>query len=181
MNRAALLTLGVMVFIVALGALYIFFLDESERQKNNQTPAAVALLVENESESFTDKDGNKVAFEEDFGKIMVVSSWASWCPQCGEDLKRLDEVAKEFEGREVVFLAINRGEDKYSAERYLATIEQPQTLRIILDPTDHFFVKNEGYAMPETVVYDEHGQILQHQRGDLNQDDLRNTLKNNLE
>jgi thiol-disulfide isomerase/thioredoxin len=181
MSKTAVYTLGVMAVIIAVGVVIIFFLDESDKQKRNETPAAKALLIEDETKSFTDTEGNKVAFDDDFGKLMVVSSWASWCPQCGEDLKRLDEVAKEFEGKEVVFLAINRGEDKYVAERYLTTIERPQTLRVILDPADYFFIKNEGYAMPETVVYDENGLVLQHQRGSLNQDDLRNALKNNLE
>jgi thiol-disulfide isomerase/thioredoxin len=181
MNKTGLITLALMLFVVAAGTTYIFFLDESEKQKRNRTPAAVALLVENTANSFLDTTQNKVNFEEYFGKVIVVSSWASWCPQCGGDITSLDRVASEFQDREVVFLAINRAENPTTAERYLNTIETPKHIRIILDPSDHFFATNLGYAMPETIIYDENGAIISHQRGNLDTDGLKKSIFEALE
>lgn len=181
MNKTALITLAGMLFIVALGAVYIFFLDESEKQKRNETPAATALLIENEESAYTDMTQSKVDFSADFGKVLVVSSWASWCPQCAEDIGRLDKVAAEFKDREVVFLAINRAENPATAERFLNTFNKPEHVRVILDSSDHFFTANAGYAMPETIVYDEDGQVKSHQRGDLNTDELKKTISEALE
>lgn len=176
MNRAVLITLLAMLFIVAVGAAYIFFLDESEKQGRNETPAANALLITDEEKSYLDIAQNKVDLSDEFGKVMVVSSWASWCPQCAEDIARLDQVAAEFKDREVVFLAINRAENPYTAERFLNTLKKPEFVRIILDPSDHFFAANAGYAMPETIVYGENGDIISHQRGNLNTEELKKTI-----
>jgi thiol-disulfide isomerase/thioredoxin len=181
MNKAALITLLAMLFVVAAGAVYIFFLDESEKQKRNETPAANALLIEDEQNAYLDMSQSKVDFAGDIGKVLVVSSWASWCPQCAEDIGRLDQVASEFKDREVVFLAINRAENPYTAERFLNTFQKPQNVRIVLDPSDHFFASNAGYAMPETIVYDEDGEIKSHQRGNLNTDELKKAIFEALE
>ncbi len=176
MSRTALITLLAMFLVVAAGAVYIFFLDEGEKQKRNETPAASALFIENEQDAFLDMSQNKVDFSDDFGKVLVVSSWASWCPQCAEDITRLDQVAAEFKDREVVFFAINRAENPYTAERFLSTIQKPEHVRVILDPSDHFFAANAGYAMPETIIYDENGEIKSHQRGNLNTDELKKAI-----
>ncbi|MEY2664969.1 MAG: hypothetical protein RLZZ480_74 [Candidatus Parcubacteria bacterium] len=181
MNRAAYITLAVMAVVVLLGIGYIFLLDESEKQTRNETPAARALLPGTETESFTDKDGNPLSVADDFGKVIVAISWASWCPQCADDIKKLDELAREFEGKDVVFYAINRAEDKYSAERYLATMTAPERVKIILDPKDHFFAASAGYAMPETILYDREGGVAAHIRGNLAPDELKNAIYTALE
>ena len=181
MSKPTLITLLVMVVVVAAGAVYIFFLDESEKQKRNETPAARALLIEDEKSAYLDMAQTKINLSDDFGKIIVVSSWASWCPQCAQDIERLDQVAGEFKDKEVVFLAINRAENPYSAERFLNTFNKPEHVRIILDPGDHFFAENAGYAMPETIVYDKNGEVKSHQRGDLNTDELKKAIFEALE
>lgn len=181
MSKATLITLVVMAFVVAAGTVYIFFLDESEKQKRNETPAARALLIEDEQSAYLDMAQTKINLSDDFGKIIVVSSWASWCPQCAQDIGRLDKVAGEFKDKEVVFLAINRAENPYTAERFLNTFNKPEHVRIILDPGDHFFAENAGYAMPETIVYDKNGEVKSHQRGDLNTDELKKAIFEALE
>jgi thiol-disulfide isomerase/thioredoxin len=105
-----------------------------------------------------------------------VSSWASWCPQCAKDIELLDQIAAEFKDKNVVFLAINRAENPYTAERFLNTTKKPEYVRLVLDPSDHFFVANTGYAMPETIVYDQNGEVKSHQRGDINSEELKKAI-----
>jgi hypothetical protein len=73
-------------------------------------------------------------------------------------------------------MAINRAENPYTAERFLNTIQKPSHVRVILDPSDHFFAANAGYAMPETIVYGADGEIKSHQRGNLNTDELKKAI-----
>jgi thiol-disulfide isomerase/thioredoxin len=177
MTKGGMVTLGVMAAIITVVALYIFFRDESILQKHNSTPAATALLPENQSDSFQSLSGEPVSLAKDFGNILVVSSWASWCPQCTGDFAKLGEVATEFKDKEVTVYAVNRGEDMYSAERYLATIQKPENVQFILDQSDYYFKNSEGYAMPETIVYNESGEVVLHLRGELRLEELKNTLK----
>jgi thiol-disulfide isomerase/thioredoxin len=181
MNRAGIITIGVMAFIIVLALSYILLRDESVLQKHSQTPAAKALLIDAPENAFTDLGGNTVSVSEHFGDIIVVTSWASWCPQCLEGFPQLGQLAQEYQDRGVVILAINRAEDKYSAERYLATVTIPEGLKIVLDPSDHYFSQSGGYAMPETIIYNKDGQEDLHQRGNLNTEEIRQHLNTLLE
>jgi thiol-disulfide isomerase/thioredoxin len=176
MNRSGWITLGVMGAVIAVVVLYILLRDQSLLQKHNNTPAATALLPE-ETDSFTSLQGEPVSLAEDFGSIMVVSSWASWCPQCADNFPGLNEIATEFADKDVVVYAVNRGEDQYSAERYLSTISKPDSVNFILDQKDFFFKQSAGYAMPETIVYNEAGDVVLEQRGEVRVDELRETLR----
>lgn len=68
-KTASFVTFFAMGLVVVAGLLYIFFIDESEVQKRKNTPAAEALIIDNPEESFTDKDGNPVSVNDQFGKL----------------------------------------------------------------------------------------------------------------
>jgi thiol-disulfide isomerase/thioredoxin len=177
MKRAGYITILIMVTIVALGVLYVLFLqDESEVQQRQNTPAAQALLPPAEVASFTTLAGEPTSVSDDFGSIMVITTWASWCPLCAADFPALGEIAEQYSQEDVVVYALNRGEDPYSAERFLATIEEPTSVRYILDPSDFYFTESDSYAMPETVVYDKKGNVLLRQAGELRPDEIRAVL-----
>ncbi|MEN9920934.1 MAG: hypothetical protein RL538_827 [Candidatus Parcubacteria bacterium] len=172
-----MVTLVLIALVVFAGVIYIlFFIDPSEVQKRNNTPAATALIIDNPEQSFTDLEGNQKNVNEHFGKIIVVTSWASWCPQCKEGIEKLGPVATDYKERDVVVLAVNRAEDRYTAERYLSTITTPPDVEIVLDPSDYYFKASTGYAMPETIIYTEDGEIALHQRGNINTDEVRAKL-----
>lgn len=173
--------MAVMLLVVVLGVLYLTFRDQSILQKRNSTPAATALLPDKEDAQFTDLQGQPVSLAPEFGQVIVVFSWASWCPSCTSEFGRLAEIAQFYKDREVVVLAVNRGEDKYSAERFLATITPPQEIQFILDPNDFYFSNSSGYAMPETIIYAKNGEILTHQRGEVRQDELKQAIDKGLE
>jgi thiol-disulfide isomerase/thioredoxin len=165
-----------MVIVLVAGLIYILSIDESDVQKRNQTDAAQALVVPEDSQSFTDTLGVALTLDDYLGEVVVVTSWASWCPQCATDLPLLAAIADDYTEREVVFLAINRSESLAMAERFLNTLSSRPDLQFIMDPSDHFFNANEGYAMPETVVYDQKGSIVLQQRGELREAELRSVL-----
>ena len=182
MKKTDIVTIAVMGGIIALGVLYIFFFqDQSEVQQRQNTPAAQALLPPEDVQSFTDLAGQPFSVSESFGSVMVVMTWASWCPLCAADFAPYGDIATEYKDRGVVFYALNRGEDPYSAERFLATIDEPTSVRYILDPSDYFFAQSEGYAMPETIVYNKEGGVVLRQHGSLRPDELRTVLNNILE
>lgn len=169
-----------MVLIIAFLSLYFIFRDQSEVQKRNNTPAASALLPEPGEATFTDLTGTEVSLAPNFGKVIVATSWASWCPQCTVDIGKLGELAAAYKEQDVVFLAVNRAEDKYSAERFLQTMTVPDGVQIVLDSSDFYFKNSAGYAMPETTVFAKDGSIVLQQRGELRQDELRQSLDDSL-
>lgn len=177
MGRPGVITIVVMLLVIIAAISYFFWRDQSALQKRNNTSAAQALIIEDEGKSFTDLTGTPISINDSFGQVIVVMSWASWCPQCGKDLETLGNVAQEFKDKGVTVMAINRSEDKYTAERYLATLPPlPSELKMMLDGDDFYFNHSAGYAMPETVVFDEGGSIALQVHGEINKDELKSTL-----
>jgi thiol-disulfide isomerase/thioredoxin len=179
-NKSAVVTVLVMILVITFISSYFLLRNKSSLQKRNNTPAAQALLIEDKNASFTDLAGNKVSTDKQFGKVMVVMSWASWCPQCTNDLQELGKIAQEYKDKKVVVMAINRGEDKYSAERFLATMNIPSELTMMLDPSDYYFKHSDGYAMPETIIFDPKGTIMLHEHGELRPQEVHEALDNVL-
>ncbi len=175
-QKSGLVTLLIMVVVIAAASSYFFLRNKSALQKRNNTSAAQALLIDKTEKSFTDLDGKTVSVDNHFGKVMVVMSWASWCPACTTDLEELGKVAQDYTKRGVVVMAVNRAEDKYAAERYLATFTVPPELTMVLDPDDHYFKNSDGYAMPETVIFNPNGSMALHEHGELQPEEVRKTL-----
>jgi thiol-disulfide isomerase/thioredoxin len=176
LHKSGLITLLVMVLIIAAASSYFFLRNKSALQKRNNTSAAQAFLIDDNQQSFTDLEGKPLALNDHFGKVIVVMSWASWCPQCTGDLQALGKVAEDYTKKGVVVMAVNRAEDKYAAERFLATVSVPPELSLILDPDDFYFKHSDGYAMPETVIFSPDGSMALHEHGELQSEEVRQTL-----
>ena len=175
-NRSAVVTFVVMMLIITSISSYFVFRNKSALQKRNNTSAAQALLIEEKDKSFTDLEGKPIPTDKDFGNIIVVMSWASWCPQCGNDLNELGKLSQEYKDKKISIMAVNRGEDTYSAQRFLDTVHPPSELRIVLDRSDYYFSHSDGYAMPETIIFNKDGSIALHQRGDINVAEVKQVL-----
>lgn len=109
-------------------------------------------------------DGENVRLTEFKGQILVIYSWASWCPYCGDELKNL-AMLKEKYGDRIHIVAINRAEPLAVAREFTDAIQLSQALVFLLDPNDSYYKKIEGYAMPETVFINNYGEVLFHQHG----------------
>lgn len=59
--------------------------------------------------SFKDYNGKEVKLSDFRSKVLVVNTWAAWCPFCREELLAFATVQKEF-GDKVVIIAIDRAE-----------------------------------------------------------------------
>lgn len=173
-----ILVLLLLLFILAAASLASYYLFFSNNGVRDDAPLNKALNPKEGSEGFTDIDGNKLTLSDYFGQLLVVTSWASWCPQCATDLPALAEFSKEFDEKDVKILAVDRAENRFTAERFLNSIASTEGLIIILDPEDQFFEVHEGYAMPETLLYDKKGNVVLHQRGALNIEELRTAITN---
>lgn len=114
---------------------------------------------------YTDLAGNPISLDQYLGKILVVSSWASWSPFSQGELNMMAELAVQYKGQEIAFLAINRKETKEQAARYLQTFTAFEGVVMALDPRDYFYNAVGGYAMPEVLVYNKRGEIVNHFRG----------------
>ena len=162
--------------VLTLGALATYlFINRDRNQINEET---VALFSNPEGEApYTDLLGNPVSLEQYLGRTLVVATWASWSPFSTADLNTLSELSGEFSDEEVVFMAINRKESKEQATRFLQTLPDITGVVMVLDPRDAFYLTVGGYAMPEVVVYNKKGEVVEHFRGVANKTDIKTVIE----
>jgi len=174
MERSNFITLSVIVSIIAGLGFYAYLVTQKNTQVTLDTSAAGTALGSEQGEfAYTDIEGNPIAISENLGKILVVNSWASWCPACANELPDLAKLGDEYAEKNVVVLAINRAEPKTTAAAYLTSINAVDGLQLVLDPNDKFYTSIDGFAMPETLFYDPKGNVIFHQRGAMTYQEIK--------
>ena len=148
-------------------------------KKHAVSESTRSIFADSEDDSvyYTDIHGNQISLEQYLGKILVVTSWASWSPFSTTELTALSELSIGYNQEDVVFLAINRKETREQAERFINTLPAlNSSLILVLDTRDHFYQSIGGYAMPETVIYDVRGNIVEYAHGTMNKDQIKQKI-----
>jgi len=125
--------------------------------------------------SLQDYNGKTVNLADFAGKPLLINSWAAWCPFCREELPAFAAAQKEF-GDQVVIVAIDRQESLAVAKGF--TDEQGTTdeLIFLLDPKDSFYKSIGGFSMPETIFVNKDGNIVDHKRGPMDLNEIRQKI-----
>lgn len=54
-----------------------------------------------------DVDGNELKLSDFKGKVLYVDFWATWCGPCKAEAPHFESLAKEYKGKDVVFLSVS--------------------------------------------------------------------------
>ena len=103
-------------------------------------------------------DGTPLSSADFAGDIVVINSWASWCPPCREELPLLSGISKAFRDQDVSFLGLNVKDDPFVAAGLLASSPYPS----IADPEGTILATIPGVppsSLPSTVVIDRQGRL----------------------
>lgn len=94
-----------------------------------------------------------------FGKVIVLTFWASWCPDCGRDLPKKEQLFETMDKEKVELVTINvpgreRSPDagKEYAEKFL---NQPTLIDDGRSLYDTFGCK----GVPSTIIIDQEGRV----------------------
>ncbi len=94
--------------------LYTRFLEESTtpeyKDRINKIIAQWELISpgsEVPDFAFTDIEGNEVRLSDLSGKLIYIDVWATWCGPCIAEHPHWNTLMKEYEGKDVAFLAIS--------------------------------------------------------------------------
>ena len=173
-SRSTLITIAVLLLIIVVAGLYTYYTREAARSAQDASGSAAAAALSGEVR-YTTLGGGDLALSEYLGEgVLVVNSWASWCPFCVNELPDFGELAQEYKDQRVTVIAVNRKEDSRTANNFVATLEQTvDDVVFALDPDDVFYKAIGGFTMPETVFYDRAGNIAVHKRGFMPLEEMR--------
>lgn len=172
-NKFFIAGLLIVVILVSVTTFYVRY------KRVTAVPAETQRLFAGEEGviTYTDIDGNEVSLEQYLGKVLVVTTWASWSPFTNADLTTLNDLVAKYDATKVVALAINRMETREQAQRYKATMPELNNVILVIDTADHFYKSVGGYAMPETLVFNTKGEKVQHIRGTIKREEIETLLK----
>ena len=170
---------GLIVVALLVSALTFYIRYERSNEISEETQRLFA--GEAERVTYTDTVGNPVGLEQYLGKVLIVTSWASWSPFTTTDLTQLNDLMTKYDRSKVVALGINRMETRDQAQRYMMTMPEFSNVVLVIDTADHFYKSVGGYAMPETLVFNQKGEIIEHIRGAIVKDSLEVLVDSLLE
>lgn len=178
MDRSSKTTLLLIALaIILLGSYTYWVLQKQSAARESSTDAATSLMTKDGQSDYTDIDGNPISLDDYLGQVLVVNSWASWCPFCAQELPNLARLGNEYADQEVQVLAINRAEPKSTAAAFLRSLEITDGVQLILDPDDRFYSSIAGFTMPETIFYDQAGNLILHKRGQMSYPQMQQQLE----
>ena len=79
-------------------------------------------------------------------------------------------------GEKIVILAINRGEPLSLAKNFTDRFGVTGSLIFLMDPADSFYKAIGGYTMPETLFVDKEGNVVDHKRGPMKLNEIRQRI-----
>ena len=97
-------------------------------------------------------DGEPVALERsESERALLVHFWATWCPQCIEELPVLAEAAQRCTGQGVRIVTVNVGETRERIEQYLA--RAGIALPVLRDPRGASWRRLGAAGLPTNLTW----------------------------
>jgi thiol-disulfide isomerase/thioredoxin len=114
-------------------------------------------------------DGGAFKLEDQRGKRVVLSFWASWCGPCRQELPALAALQKERP--DIAIFAVNVDRDPALARRFLSQVQFD--LPIVWDPDSIALGQYEVLSMPTMFLLDENGTVKFRKTGFSTQNGLK--------
>jgi thiol-disulfide isomerase/thioredoxin len=175
-----LISIIIVIVVIFLG--FLLLKGDSEKHLNIVEKLKSANREFDKAPNFSlqDIDGNTVELSDFAGKVLIINSWASWCPFCVDELPDFSRLQKEF-GDEIVMIAINRQESLEKSKAYTNQIGATNDMLYLLDPKDSFYKSIGGFSMPETIFVDDNQNIIIHKRGPMELLEMREKVNSILQ
>jgi cytochrome c biogenesis protein CcmG/thiol:disulfide interchange protein DsbE len=183
MTRIRWVTLGVAVFVLALGAIFVATIGGGGKQQHGSLVNRVAPAID-----VKDLDGTPVTFGTVTttsgrttngtlgGKTIVVNFWNSWCIPCKQEAPALAEFyAKHRNDPDFAMVGIVRDDDMRAVREYVARENVKWT--IASDPNGKAAIAFGTNGQPETYMIDAGGVVRAELFGPASVDDLERMLQ----
>ena len=154
-----LLTLAGTVLIVLAGSVW---LAQRLRLPAESTPSeacagAVAVEADAPDLALTSLSGDAVSLEGLRGSVVLLNTWATWCPPCRDELPALEAVSRRYADRGLVVIGVNIGESPATVRAFLD--RSGLTFPIWLDPDEASLRAFATISLPSSFLIDASGVV----------------------
>src|SRR5262249_1328525 len=128
MKTRTLLTIAFAVAIAVVGAVFLRSLSPPA-----SPTGSLAFLSAAPSLPIYDRSGQAVDLSREKGRLIIIPSWATWCPPCVEETPALSKFWEKFRDRnDVVLFTVSVDKDWKTIDDFSA--KNPNTLPVYRDP-----------------------------------------------
>jgi thiol-disulfide isomerase/thioredoxin len=106
-----------------------------------------------------DLTGKKRTLADYSDRVLVVNFWASWCSSCMAEFPTLQVMRAELAGERFELLAVNVGEDRLTAKRFLDGLIPGFSFPVLLDENMLTTRQWRVRALPTSFIVDPQGRI----------------------
>lgn len=173
-KKIIIITIVVATLFIA-GTLFCSAGQNCSAKTTQKEVKGLKMLGVMPSFSLLDYAGNEINSSDFAGKILVVNSWAVWCPFCLDELSDFAKLQEEYSD-DIVVIAIDRAESLEKAKGFTDSIGVSDRTVFLMDPRDSFYKNIGGFSMPETIFVDTDGEIRIHKRGPMELSEMRENV-----
>lgn len=157
LNREPRRTKAGMVFIFA--GLLILLLSLVAYFRPGQTSGIVQPRLDQPLSNFqlADLAGNWVNLSDFAGQVVLVNTWATWCPPCRAEMPDLNTFYNQFHQDGFTVLAINAGEAPAIAAEFAK--EYSLDFTVLVDPDYRVMDGLKINTYPTSIIIDRKGVI----------------------
>jgi peroxiredoxin len=144
--------------LIGLGALLLIALLVVAISKGGEQtviPPQIGASLSNFT--LTDLQGQKVQLSDYKGQVVLVNTWATWCPPCRAEMPDLNSYYQTHKNEGFVVLAINAGDPQSSAAEFAQNnhLAFPVLLDSNLQVLDGFGI----HSFPTSIVVGRDGRV----------------------
>ncbi len=133
-----------------------------ESEQDDKIANSMIIDVDDTAPAFSVEmtSGETITLESLRGKVVLLNFWATWCPPCREELKRVQsDLIDRFEGRDFVFIPVSRGEERATVVEFLE--KNGYTFPVGLDTDQSIFKSYAKEYIPRNFLINRHGVVVE--------------------
>ncbi|SEW01678.1 TlpA family protein disulfide reductase [Chitinophaga arvensicola] len=137
----------------------------SNVEAKNELKQLLGLMTSNAMApefNYANVDNRKVALKNLRGKYVYIDVWATWCSPCKAEIPFLQQVEKDYHGKNIEFVSISIDADKGEWEKYVRN-NKLGGIQLITDKKNfesEFIRKLYVAAVPRFILVDPKGRLV---------------------
>jgi len=105
----------------------------------------------------TDIAGSTVSLADHKGDVILLNTWATWCPPCRREMPDLEAFFRTHADGGLILLGVNVGEEKETVVQFVDMFHL--TFPIWLDPDESTLRSLNSFSLPYSIVIDREGIV----------------------